>query len=361
MSQSLPTKRILLIPLRFIGDTILTVPLIRAIAHQYPHAQLDVMVSPTAYPLLENCPYIHKLLIEEKSFWKQLTVLQKATYSSVFILRKSATMALLCQLAGIPVRVGYDKQRLAFLGYRRWGLFLTQTARYPGLKTTTPQAISHQSLLQAIQPENSLATAEKATRNGNLELWFTEADQAAVFQLLDEQRVIYNKNHPKQKHLAVFHATSASHGKQISPDKFLMALEALTEKGFQIICTGTSQDYLFYQHFAQKHNLPLINLAGKTTLRQTYCLYTMVQLLLTVDSSPVHLGSAAAVPNIVTVFGPTNVLQWGAYNPATQFIPVFMDLPCRPCYAKVCEHNNCKVQITGLQILNAVSSVFSIH
>jgi ADP-heptose:LPS heptosyltransferase len=101
----------------------------------------------------------------------------------------------------------------------------------------------------------------------------------------------------------------------------------------------------------------LINLAGKTTLRETFALYQRIQLLLTVDSSPIHLAAAAGVPNIVGVFGPTNHKQWGPHGEGIQFKPVFMDLPCRPCYAKVCEHNNCKVQLTGNQIAKAVKDL----
>jgi len=152
----------------------------------------------------------------------------------------------------------------------------------------------------------------------------------------------------------VLHAASASHGKQIELEKFGASLKSLHADGYTIFTTGTQQDYAGYEELSRQTSVPVCNLAGKTTLRETFALYRRIQLLLTVDSSPVHLGAAAGVSKIVGVFGPTNERQWGPHNAQIQFNPVFMDLPCRPCYAKVCEHNNCRTQLTGEQIANAM-------
>ncbi len=337
--------RILVIPLRYIGDTILTVPLIRNLRHHFPAAQIDVLCSKTAAPLLEPCPYVNQVLIEPKGTAARLRLLKQGRYNQVFTLRKSVTMALLCKLAGIAPVIGYDKQRFPF-GYKRWGWFLDAKARYPGLKTETPQALSHLGLLQSIGIEPI---------DDHLELWATETDQQTVTHLLTQHGV------SSETPLAVLHAASASHGKQIEMAKFADSLRHLHRAGFQLIATGTASDAPLYASLAAQTNLPLLNLAGKTSLRETVALYQRTQLLLTVDSSPIHLGAATGIPNIVGVFGPTNEKQWGPHNAQSRFQPVFMDLPCRPCYAKVCEHNNCKVQLTGSQIEAAVQRLTTPH
>ncbi len=334
-------QRILVIPLRYIGDTILTVPLIRNLKQQFPDARIDVLCSKTAASLLEPCPYLHQVLIEPKGTSARLKLLKQGQYDQVYNLRKSVSMALLCKLAGIPAVIGYDKQRFPF-GYKRWGWFLDYKATYPGLRTQTPQPVSHLGLLKA--------TGLNPT-NDHLELWATDADRQAIATLLQNHTASLSNK------LAVLHAASASHGKQIDLHKFTESLRHLHQAGYKLIATGTASDEALYQELAKAAKIPLINLAGKTSLRETFALYQSIQVLLTVDSSPIHLGAAAGVPNIVGVFGPTNEKQWGPHNPATQFQPVFMDLPCRPCYAKVCEHNNCKVQLTGEQIASAVKQL----
>jgi ADP-heptose:LPS heptosyltransferase len=350
--KPLAPKKILIIPLRYIGDTILTVPLIRNLRTAFPQAQIDVLASRTSAPLLETCPYLSSVLIEPKSSLERVKLLQRNSYDAVFLLRKSVSMAMLCLLAGIPVRVGYDKQRFPW-SYKRWGWFLTHTARYPGLKTDTPQAVSHLELLKAVglQPVDD-----------HLELWSTPTDEQKVDELLlaafsSAGELTSVQDDLNVRRLAVLHAASASHGKQIELEKFAASLKTLHADGYTIFTTGTQQDYAGYEELSRQTSVPICNLAGKTTLRETFALYRRIQLLLTVDSSPVHLGAAAGVPKIVGVFGPTNERQWGPHNTQTQFNPVFMNLPCRPCYAKVCEHNNCRTQLTGQQIANALHNV----
>lgn len=338
---SIQPKRILVVPLRYIGDTILTVPLVRNLRRLFPEAQIDMLVSKTTAPLMAPCPYLSQVLIEPKSSSERLKLLRKNHYDTVFLLRKSVTFAGMCQIAGIPNRIGYDKQRFPF-GYKRWGWFLNHQAQYPSLKTDTPQPISHLGLLSA---------AGLPIQDDYLELWATDADEQSVTELLAA-----NKINPA-KPLAVLHAASASHGKQIEMEKFAESLRQLHAKGYQLLATGIATDRPLYDTLQAQTGLPLVNLAGETALRETFALYQRTQLLLTVDSSPIHMGAAAGIPNIVGVFGPTNERQWGPHNPSINFRPVFMDLPCRPCYAKVCEHNNCKVLLTGSQIAEAVSDV----
>lgn len=341
MPQPLQPKRILVVPLRYIGDTILTVPLVRNLRRLFPEAHIDMLTSKTTASLIEPCPYLNQVLIEPKSTPERLRLLRDNRYDTVFLLRKSASFAFMCQLAGIANRVGYDKQRFPF-GYKRFGWFLNHKARYPSLRTDVPQPVSHLSLLSA---------AGLSIQDDYLELWATDADQQKVTDLLNKHGI------HAEKPLAVLHAASASHGKQIEMDKFADSLRQLHEQGFQLLATGIAADRPLYDALQAQTGLPLVNLAGQTSLRETFALYRRTQLLLTVDSSPIHMGAAAGIPNIVGVFGPTNERQWGPHNPKTNFRPVFMDLPCRPCYAKVCEHNNCKVLLSGSQIAEAVCDI----
>lgn len=336
------SPRILVVPLRYIGDTILTVPLLRNVRRHYPNARIDVLTSRVAAPLMEPCPYVDRVLIEPCSLRERFGMLRGASgeagYRWIFILRKSVTLAALAKFAGIPHRVGYDKQRFPF-GYRRWGWFLTHRAPYPGLRTETPQAVSHLKLLSVC----GIPVADDC-----LELWSTADDERAVDVLLARRGLT------DETPLAVLHAASASHGKQIALDKFAEGVQTLIQRGYRVLATGTREEAPLYEAFCQKHGLPLENLAGETSLRETFALYKRIDVLLTVDSSPIHLAAAAGVKRVVGVFGPTNERQWAPHNVMSQFTPVHMELPCRPCYAKTCAHNNCRELLTGTQISQAL-------
>lgn len=302
-----------------------------------------MLVSSTAAPLLATCPYINQVLIEPKRTSIRFQLISERQYDCAFVLRKSVSMALMCKMAGIRTVVGYDKQRwFEPLGYKRWGLLLDRKARYPSLKTIVPQPISHLSLLKVCDLEPI---------DNHLELWTTHEDQQQVSQWMTRDTITPDD---PEKPLAVLHTVSASHGKSFPIARFIKAVQTLDSLGYQIICTGTKADQTGYEQLETLAKVKIHNWAGLSGLRQTVALYEKTSLILTVDSSPIHLAAAAGIPDIIGVFGPTNEKQWGPHSATSRFWPVLLDLPCRPCYAKICSHNSCRTQLTDDMIDEAV-------
>ncbi|MBX2860277.1 MAG: glycosyltransferase family 9 protein [Vampirovibrio sp.] len=305
-----PPNRILVIPLRFIGDTVLSVPFIRNVATLFPQAQLDVLVSKTAKPLLENCPYIHTLIEDPVSGVKTIQLLQKGFYDVAFSLRESFSTILYCRLAGIATVVGYDHQRLPPpIGYKRWGLLLSRHADYPKPDAPIHQVQSHLNLLRA---------CGLVTQKDDLELWSTQQDEKQIDDLLAEHSL------STIQPLAVIHTTSASAQKKTDPTLFEPVISTLHDKGYRVIATGAPGDRQLYEKLSNTTGIPLVNLAGKTSLTQTYALYRRIQLIVTVDSGPIHIAAAAYVPQIIGLYGPTNPAQWGPYSAVSKFTPVML-------------------------------------
>jgi heptosyltransferase-2 len=337
-------ERILVVPLRFIGDTVLSVPLIRNLKLAFPNAQIDVLASKVTAPLLEPWSIPNRVLVESRSSVARFRQLQSGQYDALFLTRKSFASAIMAQLAGIPNRVGFDKQRFPEpIGFKRWGLGLTHVAEYPSLTDDTPHVTSLMRLLDVCEIPASTT---------HLELWTTPDDDAAISALLEPLGL----NDPGVK-LAAIHCTSPSTGKSIDPAKFIPSLQRLHREGYAVLATGLQGDRALYDALAQESAVPIVNLAGQTTLRQTVRLYRRLKLLLSVDSGPIHLAAAAGVPAIVGVYGPTNHNQWAPFNEQTRFVPVFQELPCRPCYPQICEHNQCRTLHTGEGIQQAVEQV----
>ena len=81
-----------------------------------------------------------------------------------------------------------------------------------------------------------------------------------------------------------------------------------------------------------------INLAGKTTLRQTTALIERASLVITNDSGPMHIAAALRRP-MVALFGPTNPVRTGPYGCEESVLR--LDIPCSPCYSRKCSHQSC--------------------
>ncbi len=304
----LPTpKRLLFIPLRYLGDTILSIPLIRNLRHHFPETQIHVLVSKTAKPLLENCPYIDQILVEPNRSKERIPAIKAGHYDTAIILRKSFTMAFNCRRAGIKTVIGYDKQRfIEPISFKRWGLLLDYKTPYPSRKTHVNQAISHLNHLKAYGLE---------AHDNHLELWPSPEDKKAIQALFESSKI------NTEKPIAVIHSISASSGKSIPIQHFVESVKQLAKSGYQIICTGLSNDYPLYQTLSATSGVPLHNFAGKTKLLETFALYQKADLILSVDSSPIHLAATADIPKIVGIYMTTNEKQWGPHSATSQFFP----------------------------------------
>jgi heptosyltransferase II len=334
-------ERILVSPLRFIGDGILTVPLLRGLRQLYPAARIDLLLPTHMRNLFEFCPYINEIVIKPKSKIAQSQLLREKQYDVGILMRRTVSQAFVFRMSGVKQLIGFDEQRFPppFF-YQRWGWFLDHTIPFPPLKTDIPQVKTYLRLMEPLGP---------VAEDEHLELWADEDDHQKQAERFQHYRI------DTDKPLAMLHGTSASREKGLDQSKFIPALQALAEQGFQVLALGTKRDKRFYHGLAQKAKVPIYNLCGETTLRQSYAAMQNIDLLLSLDSAPIHMAVAAKVPHIIGIYGATNERQWRPYPYDGQYTPVFnQNLTCRPCIPKVCSHNRCREDLTDLQIAEAV-------
>lgn len=344
MIPSTLPDRILVVPLRFIGDGILTVPFLRNLRQLAPESRIDLLLPASMENLFECCPYIDHIV----PLGNTKQALHDNYYSLAFLFRQSVSDAFRLKQAGIKTIVGYDLQRFPPpLNYRRWGWFLDKAVSFPPLDTDIPQVKTYLNLLE---PFN----IGQDTFDESLELWANENDQLHINGLIEEYQL------DLKRPIAVFHITSASREKAMGLEKFTLSLQELTERGFQVIALGGQADYSVYEALATRAQVPLYNWCGLTTLRQSFALMQRVHLLFSLDSAPIHLAAAAGVPHIIGIYGPTNEKQWRPYPYSGQFTAVFNQaLTCRPCAPKVCSHNQCRENLTASHLHQALKTHFS--
>lgn len=337
-------KRIIVIPLRFIGDAVLTVPLLRAIRLLYPQAHIDVMVPAAVAPMLELCPYIDDCLIEPRGSMATLTLLRQRRYDMAILCRRSVTQALMTLLAGIKYRLGYDEQRwFKPLNYRRWGIGLTSMVIFPPVDSRIPHVKSVLNLLTPILPLTSddPDRPSQSSLDTSLELWADEADKLKVASVFNQAGI-----GPDAK-LAVIHLSSASREKAMPIESFVDSVQRLHQAGYTLVSIGVANEADRYEQLQTLSSLPIHNLCGKTSLRQTFVVLLKTALLFSIDSAPIHMAAAADVPHIIGIYGPTNEHQWKPYPYHGQFTAITnTDLTCRPCVPKICEHNRCRTELT---------------
>lgn len=341
----MPTAQAILVyPLRFIGDGILTVPLLRALRQHFCDSRIDLLVPRHMENLFSLCPYVSNLVVLPRSRRDLFDRVQRGGYDTAILMRRSVSDALLFWLAGVPRRIGYDEQRFPPpVGYRRSGWFLTDALAFPPVDTEIPQVKTYLNLLAPLA--GNIAQADET-----LELWADDADMAHV-EALCRSHSLHSSDQP----IAMIHGASASREKALPPEKFVPAVKALAQNDFRIITLGSPGDSSFYHALFEQAGVAYTDLCGHTTLRQSYALMKRIRILVSLDSAPIHMAAAAGVPHIVGIYGATNEKQWRPYPYAGWFTPVFnRNLSCRPCVPKVCSHNRCRVDLSPVALVDAL-------
>jgi heptosyltransferase-2 len=102
----------------------------------------------------------------------------------------------------------------------------------------------------------------------------------------------------------------------------------------------------------------MINLAGKTSLRELMLLLKLCRVLLTSDSGPMHVAAALGTP-VVVPFGSTSPELTGPGLPGDPRHRLLKsDAPCSPCFLRECPIDfRCMNGITIERVVEAVLSV----
>ncbi len=130
-----------------------------------------------------------------------------------------------------------------------------------------------------------------------------------------------------------------------------------------IVLTGSPQEALIGEEIAAEPSEGLIDLIGKTSFRQTAGLIAQSKMLVSNDSSVMHLAVAFKTPSLA-IFGPSNPKSLLPQSEINQWITSGLD--CSPCYCNSifegCEHLNCMKQLTAeavIERLNRMSELTS--
>ena len=123
-------SNILVIQTAFIGDAILTLPLLQVLHQRYPQSAIDVVVIPRTAELFANHPAIVNIFQYDKrgkdkgigGLWRLRRTLKQRTYDLIIVPHRSLRSALLMRLLKPAVSIGFDRSA----GHR----LFKQTVRY---------------------------------------------------------------------------------------------------------------------------------------------------------------------------------------------------------------------------------------
>ncbi len=336
MSANRPSvRRILLINLAFIGDVLLSTPVARALSQAYPAAAIDMMTVPLTAPLARGNPYINDVIeYDKRGKHKKIGALlalirevRARRYDLAVTTNFAPRGAMLAWAAGIPVRVGYDRQHA--------GWFLTHVA------SSRRPVIRHEAenYLDVLRPLG-ITTADTS-----LALTVDPRDAAALSGKVRRSA---------GKKLVLICPAGSYPQKSWTAEGYSSLIRRLAPKADCCLIGGKAEGPLLAA-INRASGGAAQELPGTLTLGELAALVKEADLVVTVDTAPLHIAEAVGTP-VVALFGPTDPRIWGPRNAHATVLQAPAD--CSPCWGRTsCKENRCMTNITVEAVEKAVGDI----
>lgn len=322
----------------FLGDLILTTPLVSSLKNLYPDSYIALISKPFGKEVFKNNPYLDELIIFDKkkqSIFSLIKQLKKAKFDIAISPHRSHRASYLLFLAKIPERLGFDKAGFSFL--------YTKKARHTFDGT---HEIDRNFRLLKFLPNFNEGKLQKYPQ-----LFLTEEEDRFYKSFLLE----------KDNYIVVAPG-SKWQTKKWTEENFKELIKILS-KDFQVVLIGRKEDIQTAQNILSDIKTKnLIDLTGKTNLRQSFSIIKNAKALISNDSAPVHMAVAFDTP-VVDIYGPTTT-DLGFYPYRNGIVVEIKDLYCRPCglhgHNKCPEkHFKCMKLITPDMVINSLEKLFT--
>jgi len=297
-------KNILITKPSSLGDIVLALPALTALHKSFPEAKISWLVRPEFTQLLENHPHLSEIIAFERK------LLGKAWFHSGAF---GALVSLVRRLRRSKFDVVFDFQglfRTASLAWlsgskKRFGM---ANAREFATIFYTHRVRQDMDCIHMVDYYLKIIQAAGATELG-VEFVLPENPKAAdsVGRLLASHEVV-------DDNYAVFVPSSAHRDKCWPTQHFAALAEKISSRfGSSIIATGSESEAGIIERLKEKANVPIVSLAGQTSLIELIALLKGAKVVISNDTGPGHIAAALGVP-IVLLFGRTNPYRLTPYG-----------------------------------------------
>jgi len=311
-------RRVLVVRLRSIGDTVLATPSLYALRRFLPLAQIDVLLESWVAPVLEGFDAVDNIItVERRSTASRALVVKRlraARYDVAYNLHGGTTATLLTRASGARHRVGYSSYQYSRL--------FNHTA--PPATVIWGQAKTHSVEQQlALLGWTGVPVSDRpATR-----LAVTEDAAASIAERLRAASV------DEAKPIALIHPAAAFDTKQWATENFARVVENLAARGFECVAISAPNEKQVVSALIENSKA---RVTAFTDLRlpEVTALAERARLFVGNDSGIAHIAAAVHTPSVV-IFGSSNVTHWRPWATAPSEV-VREELPCQPCPGYFC-------------------------
>lgn len=339
-------KRVLVVRLRSIGDTVLATPSLIALKRFLPNAQIDILLEDWVAPLLDGFDAVDNVISIPKNSVSRIRTawqLRRNKYDVAINLHGGTTGTFFTFASGTTHRIGYTEYQYNFL----YNHLLSSSSDF-WRQDVTHSAEQQLALLGFVgvpvedRPKSRLVVTSTAMES--LTEKFPSKSQRPQSEFGD---------------FALFHPAAAFATKTWAIENFARTAEFLSEKGIQTVAVAARDETAILERLVAESDVPVAAF-DNLSLPEITALASRAKLFVGNDSGIAHIAAAVNTPSVV-IFGSSNRDHWRPWTDAPNEI-VYQEFSCQPCPGYECREfgeARCILSISLEQVFDAIERVLA--
>lgn len=347
-------KRVLCVRLDNMGDVLMTTPAMQALADSVPGRSLTLLTSHASAMLAPHLAMVGDVMAWDAPWVRHAhdtesiataigegaARLAAKSFDAAVIFtvysQSALPAAMLCSLAGIPLRLAHCRENPYAL-LSDW------------VRDTEPDATSDTPPRHEAQRQLDLVSHVGAvTDDARLRFALDDADCLAVRRLLAD----LDSPHGGALRI-VMHPGATAESRRWPAERFADVARTLaSDVGALVLVTGGAGERGLVERVCTQADHPnVMSMAGRLSIGEMGALLAASHLLVSNNSGPVHMAAALGTP-VVDLYALTNPQHTPWMVPHRV---LFQDVPCRYCYKSTCPqgHHRCLRDVSARQVLEA--------
>ena len=337
-------EKILVIQTAFLGDAVLTLPMIWKLKELNGNASIDVLCIPASKEIFQLSPYINEIIVvdkkgKHKSFfsWLKFTRQVRAKeYDRIYSPHRSFRTSLLVLQSGVKETYGFSNSSL-FHVYN----YLTEYIQ------------SH----HEVQRNLDLIGYDYSEKGWRVlpGIKIPESADYAVKNFLKSNNI--------DSKFAAIAPGSIWNTKKYPIEYYEQIVQYLITQDFKVIIIGGNEEKEIGKLLETKFNGKLVSSVGNLSITESIALLKYSKILISNDSAPTHLGVCADIP-VLTLYCST-VPDFGfyPYNNKSRWLS-YADLECKPCgihgyYECPLKHFQCGYKLKVDLVISVIKEILN--
>lgn len=327
-------RRILIIKPSSLGDIIHALPILAGLRQAYPHAHIAWVVANSFASLLEGHPLLNEVIRFDRArfgrmwrsprvfadFWRFVLEVRRQRFDMAIDLQGLIRSGLLSFFCGARTRIGFADAR--------------EGASWLYTRRIRPPRQAEHAVERIIALGEDLGLTMRPAR---FPLAITAAERSMA-------RGLTRESSADSTPIVAVIPGARWPSKLWQASKYVEIVRKLSQEGMRCVLLGAPSDRALADEICRGVQGNVVDLVGRTTLRELVAVIESARAVVCQDSGPMHIAAALNKPT-VAVFGPTNPARTGPYSPAARVTR--LPLPCSPCYRRQCPlgHHRCMVDL----------------